>query len=347
MKKNNKFLNIINKIKIKKLVLITIIIIFLIFGSISAIPKNHPNKNNNSENTDNLFLEINETIDSDVLYASLGDSQQKSIGAIWTTLDDCGDMDQNVNLYGPMEEVWINGENFIPSRSYDWSIFGLPGSCDSNTIVASGVITADSNGDFCFFAYTINDDDCGGYKCNVGNKTDNYGVGCVDRDMDGFSPDPLGLLNCGDSDCDDNDPDTYPGAPELCDGLDNNCDGIIPSDEIDDDNDGYTECEGDCNDNDDTIYPGAPEICDGKDNDCDGIIPPDEIDDDGDTYPECRGDCNDNDDTIYRSTRTLRQKRQQLRRHHTTKRNRRRQRRIHRMRRRLQRQRRHNIPNSP
>jgi hypothetical protein len=39
----------------------------------------------------------------------------------------------------------------------------------------------------------------------------------VDFDGDGVSPPPL--------DCDDSDPFTYPGAPELCDGLDNDCDG--------------------------------------------------------------------------------------------------------------------------
>jgi hypothetical protein len=45
------------------------------------------------------------------------------------------------------------------------------------------------------------------------------GTSIVDADGDGFSP--------AQGDCDDNDFTTYPGAPEMCDGRDNNCDGVI------------------------------------------------------------------------------------------------------------------------
>lgn len=126
---------------------------------------------------------------------------------------------------------------------------------------------------------------------------------------------PLALLGCGDKDedtsalvdgdgdgftsafdCDDSDAAINPGADELCDGADNNCNGETdesPADGTlfyaDTDGDGYgnpdvslsscdasvqgyTDNSDDCDDSSNTAYPGGVELCDGLDNDCNGDI---------------------------------------------------------------------------
>ncbi len=116
------------------------------------------------------------------------------------------------------------------------------------------------------------------------------GFPCGDADGDGFDA-------CW-GDCDDAEPTTYPGAPELCDGVDSDCDGDLGED-LDDDGDGYAPCDGDCDDDEASTYPGAPELCDGLDNDCDGSPAPEEVqDDDGDGVALCF-DCDDDDPATY------------------------------------------------
>lgn len=121
---------------------------------------------------------------------------------------------------------------------------------------------------------------------------------CPDNDNDGFD---------ASLDCNDNNPYIFPGAEELCDGVDNNCDGTV--DEgcqicTDYDNDGFYAQAGcstpvDCDDTDNTVNPNADELCgDNIDNNCNGQI--DEncpIDNDRDGYPQ-QEDCNDDDPAI-------------------------------------------------
>lgn len=95
---------------------------------------------------------------------------------------------------------------------------------------------------------------------------------CLDSDNDGFDES---------QDCDDQNPNVFPGANEACDGIDNNCDGVV--DEgcptcSDDDLDGFFAQQGcnsavDCDDQNAAINPGATELCDDNiDNNCNAEV---------------------------------------------------------------------------
>lgn len=98
-------------------------------------------------------------------------------GAIWTTKNDCGSEQQDVNHFSPGDTIYINGSGF-DAGSYSWRIKGQPGgsSGDPGQIVASGSVSVGGSGDFCFSAYTVKSDDWGEYSVKVGNKGDNYRV---------------------------------------------------------------------------------------------------------------------------------------------------------------------------
>ncbi len=135
---------------------------------------------------------------------------------------------------------------------------------------------------------------------------------CTDADGDGY---------CVEDDCDDNDPNTYPHAAEICDQKDNNCDFVVDEGLTRDyypdaDGDGYgdlngtpvTECaqpegyaryQGDCDDTDQAIRPDAIETPNEVDDDCDGLVDEDTEDADGDGFTVAAGDCDDLDALVY------------------------------------------------
>jgi hypothetical protein len=112
-------------------------------------------------------------------------------------------------------------------------------------------------------------------------------LGLDDADGDGFTE--------ADGDCDDTEPDAYPGAEEVWyDGIDGDCDG---GDDYDADGDGHSTTSGvafDCDDLDDSTYPGAEDDWyDGVDADCAGD---DDFDSDGDGHRSALfggDDCDD------------------------------------------------------
>jgi hypothetical protein len=198
------------------------------------------------------------------------------------------------NYCGTSPGVDNDGDGYSPDegdcRDDDPNIH--PGSLDG----ADGVPQSSGGGG------NPNDDaDCDGVRDN----------GLSDDDGDGYSE--------ADGDCDDTDDDVYPGATEITDGLDNDCNDCV--DDLDQDDDGFgystvSACGTDCSpslpqsedtnlppDTDDSVYPGAIEVpYDGYDQDCDGFDLCD-YDQDGYDSDQCacaegRCDCDDNNPDI-------------------------------------------------
>ncbi|MBL0316439.1 MAG: T9SS type A sorting domain-containing protein [Flavobacteriales bacterium] len=229
---------------------------------------------------------------------------------------DCDDTDENVNP----------GATEVCDNSTD-------DDCDGNIDnVAANTYYADADGDGYGDAststtactapsgYVTDSTDCDDADASVNPGTDevcNNGVddncsGAIDElalatyymdaDGDGYGDpsssvddceQPSGYVADG-TDCDDTNADVYPGATEVCNEVDDDCDSTTDEDIVfvmyyaDGDGDGYGDpavtmesCVNmagyvtdntDCDDADSSVNPGATEVCDDTDNDCDGSI---------------------------------------------------------------------------
>ncbi len=105
-----------------------------------------------------------------------------------------------------------------------------------------------------------NDDDCNDENPDIYPDQ----IWAPDMDGDGFGDMMLDEVSCGSpgggyvwdaTDCNDEEDGVYPGAEEVCDGFDSDCDGKELPEEIDADGDGFGVCQGDEDDTDPSVYP--------------------------------------------------------------------------------------------
>ena len=183
--------------------------------------------------------------------------------------------------------------NAAVNPSADEACDGVDNNCDGS--VDEGLLTTyyrDADDDTFGDAAVTQDacDEPDGYTATSGDTDDADstvypGSSAVDGDGDTFSVDG--------GDCDDADPAISPDAEEVCDGVDNNCDGnddegVLKTYYGDSDGDGfgdaavtqdacevpegYSEDAGDCDDNSPEVNPDTTEVCDGVDNNCDSGV---------------------------------------------------------------------------
>jgi gliding motility-associated-like protein len=223
---------------------------------------------------------------------------------------DCNDTNSAIN---PGEtEIPDNGidENCDGSDASIWyqdsdgDGFGNPNVSQESNTQPSGYVSDNTDCDDTEAnAYPGNTEVCDGIDNNCDGQVDEglLLTFYADNDGDGFGNASDSVQACSapsgyvsdNTDCDDTEGNNFPGNTEVCDGIDNNCDGQIDEGVLstffaDSDGDGFGDASDsvqacstpsgyvadntDCDDTEANNYPGNTEVCDGIDNDCDGLI---------------------------------------------------------------------------
>jgi len=244
-------------------------------------------------NSNFLVLEKGPSVDVKLQWATYRDaSDQTSLSRIWGGIHPPFD-----DIPGRLAGIQIAADAFAMAKDYFYNDNDLDGhysyeDCDdANPLVFDGAPEL-----------------CDGLDNNCNGLVDDnipFYTFYADSDGDGFGNADSAVVSCisqvpggyvaNNQDCNDTHPAFNPGMPELCDGLDNNCNGLADDDipfytyYVDGDADGFGNADSalviclsqipdgyvtnnqDCDDSNPAFNPGMPELCDGLDNDCNGL----------------------------------------------------------------------------